>query len=241
MKKFFSIVLLLLLVVAPVMEVNAATTKKTTTTKITTPTEEAIKDGKVVTVHVFYSSTCGFCKTLREYLSELSNDKTYGKLFEVVEYEVSDSFNSELKSEVDAHYNNPTNTGVPVYVIGDDYYDGYEASTYNDRIKASIKKAYESGKTYDAIEKLSSKLKKDSSAIGYVILGIVAVIIVAVIVSSSKNKYYEDEEVETEEVKTKEVETKKAETKSEKVSKSAPKKTTTKKTKTSTTTKKKTK
>lgn len=233
MKKFLSIVLLLLLVVAPVMEVSATTKKTTTTTtKTTTTTEETIKDGKVVTVHVFYSSTCSFCKALREYLSELSNDKTYGKLFEVVEYEVSDSFNSELKSEVDSYYDNATNTGVPVYVIGDDYYDGYEASTYNDRIKESIKKAYESGKTYDAIDKLSSKLKKDTSAVGYVILGIVAVMIVAVIVSSSKNKYYEEDEEETVE---------KVETKSEKVSKSAPKKTTTKKTKTSTTTKKKNK
>lgn len=246
MKKFLSIVLMILLVMFPVISVDAATTKSTSTTTTkktttkktttkkttTTTTKETVKEGSKIKIHVFYSSTCGYCKALHEFLDELSKDSTYGSMFEVVDYEVSNSDNSELKTEVDTYYDHAGNTGVPVYIIGNQYFDGYGAS-YNDRIKSAIKEAYESGKTFDAVEKLAAKLNKDNNVVGYVILAGVAVMIIAVIISSSKNRYYEDEtdEVEAKEEKTTDV--KKVETESKAEEK------TTKKTKTSSATKKK--
>lgn len=249
MKKFLSIVLMILLVLSPVINVEAATTtssttkattsKKTTTKKTTTEKtseKETEKEGKRVKIHLFYASWCGYCKALHEYLAELAKDPTYGPMFELVDYEVdTDSYSAELKEEVDTYFDHAGNGGVPVYVIGDEYFDGYAAESYNDRIKKAIKDAYESGKTFNKVEKLAENLGKENNTIGYVILGVFAVIIIAVIVSSSKNKYYEEEADKEAEVKK---ETATTEVKEEKVESTA-KNETTEKTKTSKTTKKK--
>lgn len=220
MKKFLSIVLMILLVMSPVMMVEAkttttskttTTTKKTTTKKSTkttttkkTTTEEASENKNPINIYVFYSSTCPHCTELHEFLSELKEDKTYGKMFKVNDYEVTtDSQNSDLMYEVVSHFKE-TYSGVPIYIIGNQYMSGFAEDVHGDQIKEAIKKAYDE-QPEDEVAKLIQELgnKKDSNVVGYVVLAIAVVIIIGVIYSSSKNKYYDDEVDSAEELDAK--------------------------------------
>lgn len=253
MKKFLSIVLMVLLVMSPVMVVEAKTTTKATTTtaakktttkatkKTTTKkttTEEAKEDKNPINIYVFYRSTCPHCQDLHSFLNELKEDKTYGDMFRVVDYEVSQKENSDIVFSVANHFNYKEEDGksygggVPAYVIGNKFMVGY-GSTMADEVKAAIKAAYDEQPT-DEVAKLISEMsnKKDNNAIGYIVLAVATVIIIAVIYSSSKNKYYDDEEV-VEEKPEKVAETKKEESKktdSKKTSSTTKKKTTKKNT-----------
>ena len=258
MKKFLSIVLMVLLVMSPVMVVEAKTTtkattttaakktttkatKKTTTKKTTTKkttTEESKEDKNPINIYVFYSSTCPHCQDLHSFLNELKEDKTYGDMFKVVDYEVSQKENSDIVFSVANHFNYKEEDGksygggVPAYVIGNKFMVGY-GSTMADEVKAAIKAAYDE-QPIDEVAKLISEMsnKKDNNAIGYIVLAVATVIIIAVIYSSSKNKYYDDEEV-VEEKPEKVAETKKEESKktdSKKTSSTTKKKTTKKNT-----------
>lgn len=262
MKKFLSIVLMVLLVMSPVMVVEAKTTTKATTTTVAkktttkatkktttkkTTTEEAKEDKNPINIYVFYSSTCSHCQDLHSFLNELKEDKTYGDMFKVVDYEVSQKENSDIVFSVANHFNYKEEDGksygggVPAYVIGNKFMVGY-GSTMADEVKAAIKAAYDE-QPIDEVAKLISEMsnKKDNNAIGYIVLAVATVIIIAVIYSSSKNKYYDDEEV-VEEKPEKVAETKKEESKktdSKKTSSTTKKKTTKKNTTKKKTTKKK--
>lgn len=262
MKKFLSIVLMVLLVMSPVMAVEAKTTTKATTTTVAkktttkatkktttkkTTTEEAKEDKNPINIYVFYSSTCPHCQDLHSFLNELKEDKTYGDMFKVVDYEVSQKENSDIVFSVANHFNYKEEDGksygggVPAYVIGNKFMVGY-GSTMADEVKAAIKAAYDE-QPIDEVAKLISEMsnKKDNNAIGYIVLAVATVIIIAVIYSSSKNKYYDDEEV-VEEKPEKVAETKKEESKktdSKKTSSTTKKKTTKKNTTKKKTTKKK--
>ena len=84
MKKFsklFCVIIMAILLVVPSASVFAAkTTKKTTTTTTTSATYAVSEDEKAVTMHVFYSPTCGHCAALHEFLGELKEDKDYKAL-----------------------------------------------------------------------------------------------------------------------------------------------------------------
>lgn len=252
MKKFLSIVLMVLLVMSPVMVVEAKTTTKATTTtaakktttkatkKTTTKkttTEEAKEEKNPINIYVFYSSSCPHCQDLHSFLNELKEDKTYGDMFNVVDYEVSEKGNSDIVFSVANHFNykeedgKSYSGGVPAYVIGNKFMVGY-GSTMADEVKAAIKAAYDE-QPIDEVAKLISEMsnKKDNNAIGYIVLAVATVIIIAVIYSSSKNKYYDDEEV-VEEQPEKVTETKKESKKadSKKTSSTTKKKTTKKNT-----------
>lgn len=231
MKKFLSIVLMVLLVMSPVMMVEAKTTtttttkattkkstKKTTTKKTTT--EEASENKNPINIYVFYSSTCPHCSDLHEFLDKLKEDKTYGKMFKVVDYEVtSDSHNSDLMYEVVSHFKQ-TYDGVPIYVIGNQYMSGFAEDVHGDQVKEAIQKAYDE-QPKDEIAELIQELanKKDGNAIGYIVLAVAVVIIIGVIYSSSKNKYYDDEvdSVDENEAKTVEIKNEKKTTETKKV------------------------
>ena len=238
MKKFLSIVLMVLLVMSPVMMVEAKTTttsktttstKKTTTKKSTkttttkkTTTEEASENKNPINIYVFYSSTCPHCTELHEFLNKLKEDKTYGKMFKVNDYEVPDSQNSDLMYEVVNHFKQDY-SGVPIYIVGNQYMSGFAKDVHGDQVKEAIKKAYDE-QPEDEVAKLIQELgnKKDSNVVGYVVLAVAVIIIIGVIYSSSKNKYYDDEADSTEELDAKNsevmnekktVETKKVESK----------------------------
>lgn len=257
MKKFLSIVLMVLLVMSPVMVVEAKTTttksttttaakktttkstKKTTTKKTTTSTTKEAKNP--INIYVFYSSTCPHCSELHNFLDKLKEDKTYGNMFKVVDYEVTtNADNSDLMYAVVDHYKQKYN-GVPIYVIGNQYMSGFSEKQFGDQVKEAIKKAYDE-QPKDEVAQIIEELgnQKDSNATGYIVLAVAIIIIIAVIYSSSKNKYYDDEVDSEEETEEKTVEVKN-EKKSEPAKKADSKKTssTTKKKTTKKTTKKK--
>lgn len=219
--KLFCVLMVALMLLAPVTGVYAK--KKTTTTTTTTA---AVKEG-AVNVYVFYSPTCPHCSDLHEYLAELGEDKEYKNLFNVVDYDVvSSQTNYDLWEKV-AEYFGVKVDGVPFYVIGDQYYEGFGDSA-KDTIKAAIKNAHNDSKYLDVVDgigkgeitgqKEETEDKKGNNMVGMVILAITVVIIIILIVCSSKNKYYDDEEdddedlEETKEVEVKETSSKKANT-----------------------------
>lgn len=238
--KLLCVLMVALVLVAPVTGVEAK--KKTTTTTTTAP----VKAG-AVNVYVFYSPTCPHCADLHTFLDELKEDKEYKDLFNVVDYDVATSdTNRQLWQKVGEYFEVNVD-GVPFYVIGDQYYEGFGDSA-KDTLKTAIKNAANDKKYRDVVDGIGKGEitktiseekgeKKGNNVVGMVILAITVVIIIILIVCSSKNKYYDDEEdddddVEEETVKEEVVEeTKKAnsaKTTSTKAKASAPKKTTTK-------------
>lgn len=217
--KLFCVLMVALMLLAPVTGVYAK--KKTTTTTTTA----AVKEG-AVNVYVFYSPTCPHCSDLHAYLAELGEDKEYKDLFNVVDYDVvSNQTNYDLWEKV-AEYFGVKVDGVPFYVIGDQYYEGFGDSA-KDTIKAAIKNSHNDSKYLDVVdgigkgeitgEKNNSEDKKGNNMVGMIILAITVVIIIILIVCSSKNKYYDDEEDDDEEEEKKETasEETKVETKTE--------------------------
>ncbi|MCH5167097.1 MAG: hypothetical protein J1F35_04305 [Erysipelotrichales bacterium] len=203
LSKLFCVLMVALMLVMP-FNVNAAkTTKKTTTTKTTTTeitTFAKSQDEGAINVYVFYWSACSHCKELHEYLAELKEDKDIKDKFNVVDYEVTNSDNNELMQEV-IEYFNANVKGVPFYVIGDQYFNGFGESSKATLVSA-IEDAYTSKNYQDVVAAVVSgdvdSLYDDKSSdiVGMVVLGICVVIIIALIVCSSKNKYYDEEEVE---------------------------------------------
>lgn len=228
MKRLLNYVLILLVMLLPLTGVNAAN-----------------KNGEKINVYVFYGSTCYHCADLHTVLADLEEDQEYNYMFEVVDYEVwADADNATLMNNV-ADYLGTTVKGVPFYVIGDYYSEGFpdlsstdsktkEAvkSVTND-LKNAIKKAYEAKNakesTYTDIvaevgkgnATVKDKTTKSGSndVVGYIILGATVIVIVAIIFGRSSTKD-EDEEL-AEALETEEQEEVKEEVK--------PKKTTTKK------------
>ena len=201
MKKFsklFCVLMMTLMLVMPFAGVDAkTTTKKKTTTTTTTSTATKSTDENAINVYVFYSSTCPHCKDLHAYLDELKNDKDVRDKFNIVDYEVSTAENIDLMNKV-SDYFKANITGVPFYVIGDKYFEGYSDNSKSSILDA-IKDNYGSSKYKDVVASVLDGTAGElddqgSNVVGMVILGITVVIIIVLIVCSSKNKYYDDEE-----------------------------------------------
>ena len=228
--KLLSVVMIALVLLMPfnVLAKKKTTTTTTTATTTTTTIYQKSKDEKAVNVYVFYSSTCQFCQALHAYLAELKENKDIKDKFNVVDYEVSSQFNKALMLDV-ADYFNHSIEGIPLYVIGDQIFEGF-GDTYKSQIVKAIEKAYDNKKYKDYVAAIESgdldSLEDSNDVVGIIVLGICVVIIIALIVCSSKNKYYEDEEDE-EEKTAKNEETKKAEVKKEEPKKEVKKSTST--------------
>lgn len=198
--KLFCVLIVAMMLLVPVTGVYAAK-KKTTTT--TTTTTAQVNDG-AVNVYVFYSPTCPHCADLHTFLDELKEDKEYKKLFNVVDYDVQTSQTNYQLWEKVGEYFGVKIDGVPFYVIGDNYYEGFGDSA-KDTLKTAIKNASNDSKYVDVVDGIgkgeitgtkdeNSEDKKGNNIVGMVILAITVVIIIILIVCSSKNKYYDDED-----------------------------------------------
>lgn len=191
MKKYLSILLILLIMVMSLMGVNAKA-KSTTTTEA----------GKKVNFYVFYSETCPICSNLHKYISEiLSKDAKYNYMYELVDLEANKSaINKNLMTLVSDKFNiaEKKRNQVPLYVIGEQYFLGFNEETSPDIIVAAIEKAYREKQT-DVVASLGSGVvtstdneEKDvemsSDTTGIIILGIVCVVVIAIIYSRSKNR-----------------------------------------------------
>lgn len=192
MKKYLSLILVLLVMAMPLMGVDAK--KKTTTTVA----------GEKVKFYVFYSDTCGNCANLHNYISEtLSKDKAHNYMYELVDYEASNSFNANLMSLVSDHFNLVENdrNKVPLMVIGEQYFLGFSVEKSPEMIVEAIEKAYKEKQddvvaglasgTITVPDKNLSEETPNTDMTGMVILGMVAVIIVAIVYGSSKTKVNE--------------------------------------------------
>lgn len=190
MKKYFNLLLILLVMVLPLMGVDA---KKTTTSTTVA--------GEKVNLYVFYSDSCSNCANLHSYIDEtLSKDKTHNYMYELVDYEASNSFNATLMSTVSDYFDVPDDyrNKVPLIVIGEQYYVGFSVESSPSLIEAAIEKAYTERQT-DIVAGLSNgtvtvpdkslteeDVSTDSS--GVLIIGIIAIVIVLIIYGSSRTK-----------------------------------------------------
>lgn len=193
MKKYFSLVLILLVMLMPLMGVDAK--KKTTTTTVA---------GEKVKFYVFYSESCKNCTNLHNYIKNtLSKDKKHNYMYELVDYESSNSANATLMSSVANYLNVPERDRgyVPFMVIGEQYYIGFDVEKSPAIIEEAIEKAYKE-KQKDVVGGLSSgtlsvpdkdKTEKETNTdtTGIIILGIAAIVIVLIIYGSSKTKVKE--------------------------------------------------
>lgn len=239
MKKFFKVLMIMILVAFPFVSVNAKTTKK------------AAKEP--INFYIFYGKSCGFCQKLHNYTATLENDKTINSKFRIVDYEVwYDENNSELMTKVGNYFDFDVD-GVPFYVIGDQYFTGFNEETSPEKIVKAINEEYSASDYVDVVAgiqdgsitvtdsnntgKVYNENKKKNDVVGYIILGITAAIVIAILFGRSSTGQYVATETEEEKVEESKKEEKKTTEKEEKAVEEN-KKTTTKKTTTKKNTKK---
>ena len=158
----------ILLFVAMCLLVFPLTTKAISIDKYNTLNlKEALKDEEIdeafksyketdkqVTIYLFRGKGCGFCRAFLTFLNSIVDE--YGKYFKVVSFEVwNDAENSALLSSVAAFMNKDLQ-GVPFIVIGDKVFDGYSDS-YDEDIKSTIKKLYDSKDRYDVFDEMTEE------------------------------------------------------------------------------------
>lgn len=111
-----------------------------------------------ITIYMFRGSGCSYCKAFLEYLNGISEE--YGKYFKLESYEVwTDTNNAELFEEV-ADFLEQKNTGVPLIIIGDTAFPGYDKS-FNDGIEAAIKTLYAEKDRYDIFEEIEKAKEEE--------------------------------------------------------------------------------
>lgn len=198
-------------------------------------------EAKTVNVYFFRSNSCGYCAAAKEFFETLKEDEEYKDLFEIKDFEVSSTKNSNLMYDA-AEIMGDTLQGVPYIVIGDESWNGY-SSTYDEDLKEKIKEVSSDENFEDPLATLIADFEAGGDD-GLIILGIIAGVIVVVgvgIYFARKDTDKLEKAIALEEKKEEPKEEIK-EVKTEKKTTSKPK-TTTKKTttkKTTTTAKKKT-
>ena len=128
-------------------------------------------------IYLFRGKGCAYCRKFLTFLNSIVGD--YGKYFKVVSYEVwYNKDNGELMNNV-AETMNEEAGGVPYIVIGDKVFAGY-SETYDDEIKAQIKKLYETEKSkrYDVMENLGKDDEKEKKEGNNMSFGLLAFIVI---------------------------------------------------------------
>ena len=165
MKKIGIFLIILGLVFLP-FSVDAASKKYNTLDLVGTLNDEEIEkaykeykpNSDAITIYLFRGKGCGFCRAYLEFMNSIADE--YGKYFVMETYEVwNDSNNNTLMNEVSTFLGNPA-TGVPYIIIGDQVFAGYN-NTYDDSIKETIKKLYDTKKSkrYDVMKEMNKKNK----------------------------------------------------------------------------------
>lgn len=152
-----------------------------------------------VTVYIFRGNTCPHCLDAVVYFSSIY--EKYKDIMDVKTYEVYGNTDNRLLMQKAGEILNFNTTGVPVLVIGETVFEGFNETKADEYIKTI--EDYSKGNYIDAIAKINdgtykakdiSKEKK-SEAVGFIILVITVVIIIAILISRSKNTtYYSNED-----------------------------------------------
>ena len=178
-------ILTVLICVLSVLSINVYAAKKNTT-KNTLP---AVVEGKEpVKVYIFTKESCPFCEKAKTYINGL--EKTYGKYFDVVIYEVYDS-NWKV---VNKHYeklmvklgelHNRQVSGVPYIVIGDSYdANEWNDATTGDAVKTAILKEYVNEEYKDIVAPLLAEIEAepDPHANDGIIMVVITIAVVGVV------------------------------------------------------------
>lgn len=194
MKKFIYLFLTIMILGLP-FSVDA----KKTTTKAKDP----------VNLYVFYGDGCGYCAKLHEFTDELQNDKTMKKKFKLVDYEVwNNQTNNDLMQKVGSYFNYSV-SGVPFYVVGEQYFSGWDDDS-GDTLVDAINEEYKNSGYHDVVKDIkdgvievdssstgdnSSTTSNSDSGVAYVILGVTIIVVLAIIFGRNKNSEEEVEEV----------------------------------------------
>lgn len=162
------------------------------------------KENDKVKIHVFYAEWCGNCQNLHKYLNELSEDKDYNKMFEIVYYRVDNDTkygvnknfdeNKEIYLKVRNYFGNKIDDGIPLYFIGDTYKIGFPDSAKED-IKKLIKENYFSKDKKDIVQDIidsnidakSVELNK-TKVIGIIVIAVTVIVAGVILVIYLKNR-----------------------------------------------------
>ncbi len=150
------------------------------------------ENDKQAVIYLFRGQGCSHCHEFVEFLNSIS--KEYGNYFRLVAFEVwQDNTNSALLSKIAAfNGDDPNNTGVPYFVIGEKVFNmGYGASMADD-VKEAIMKQY-NNPGYDLIEAYQKSLNKDTGTSSVAVIFwnaffIVAATVAVIIVSNNNTK-----------------------------------------------------
>ncbi len=143
-------------------------------------------DNQVV-IYLFRGQGCSHCKDFLEYLNGIVEKQ--GKMFKLRSYEVwNNSDNNELKEKVVETLKIDA-TGVPLIVVGNDSFYGFDDSTPK-KLEKALKSEYEKKKSerYDVIkdaselQKKEEKSKKSNSAI----ILLIPIVLIAIIIFLSR-------------------------------------------------------
>ena len=106
-----------------------------------------------IRIYLFMGDGCPHCKEFLEYSANVLMDK-YGDKIKFSIYEVwNNENNKELFEKVKTYFKLSSN-GVPLIVIGDDYYLGY-TSSMNADIESAIEKEYAKKERFNILEEAS--------------------------------------------------------------------------------------
>jgi len=143
-------------------------------------------DNQVV-IYLFRGQGCSHCKDFLEYLNGIVEKQ--GKMFKLRSYEVwNNSDNNELKEKVVETLKIDA-TGVPLIVVGNDSFYGFDDSTPK-KLEKALESEYKKKKSerYDVIkdaselQKKEEKSKKSNSAI----ILLIPIVLIAIIIFLSR-------------------------------------------------------
>ena len=163
------------------------------------------KENDRVKVHVFYAEWCSNCQNLHSFLNDLTEDKNYNKMFEVVYYRVDNDSkygsnaeyenNMELYHKVRDYYGDTIDDGIPLYFIGNSYKVGFSPTNSPDEIKKLIKENYyRKGKDdiikdiMDSNVSIKQKELSNTKIIGIVVIVVTIIVAGVILVIYLKNR-----------------------------------------------------
>ena len=125
-----------------------------------------VKANEKVKVNIFKSSTCPHCADAMEFFNDLAKDSEFSNYFELVSFETNGNSetiknNIELAEKVAKHFGYAFE-GVPLIVIGEEYFEGY-ISSMNTELKDAIKSAYNNSNYIDIVSELKNGTIKNSN------------------------------------------------------------------------------
>ena len=137
-----------------------------------------------INVYIFKGEGCGYCEKALTFFNGL--DEEYKSYFNLIEKEVwNNQDNATQMQKVADHFNEDVG-GVPYIIIGDKTFQGF-AETYEEDIKAAIKKGYENtdGSYQDVVAAVLGGVKIEKEDNG---AAVTIIVILAVIAGRSKRK-----------------------------------------------------